>query len=100
MRPHPNHRPTAHTPTPQAKPLTARTLPADVRRAGPRAFRIALREGRNRQIRRMAEALGFDVVTLHRERFMEISLEGLGPGEWCVCCCYDAWCAVVCVCAC
>lgn len=68
----------------QAKPLTAKTLPAEVTRAGNRVFRITLREGRNRQIRRMCEALGYEVVTLHRERFLGIGLDGLEPGEWCV----------------
>lgn len=68
------------------KPLTAATLPCEVRRArgDGRSFRITLTEGRNRQIRRMCEAAGHEVVALHRERIMGITLQGLrGPGDWC-----------------
>jgi 23S rRNA pseudouridine2604 synthase len=67
-----------------AKVLTAPTLPCRVERRGPRAFAITLTEGRNRQIRRMCEALGFRVVHLHRDQVMGIDLGGLRrPGEWC-----------------
>ena len=41
-------------------------------------------EGRNRQIRKMMEALGYRVLGLHRKSFMEITLDGLeGEGDWC-----------------
>ena len=41
-----------------------------------------LTEGRNRQIRKMAEALGLAVVNLHRTTFAGISLKGLSEGNW------------------
>jgi len=44
--------------------------------------RIGLREGRNRQIRRMAEAVGLEVNKLKRVAFAGITIEGLRPGEW------------------
>jgi 23S rRNA pseudouridine2604 synthase len=39
-------------------------------------------EGKNRQIRRMCEVFGFDVVKLERIRIMNVSLKGLAPGDW------------------
>ncbi len=44
---------------------------------------MTLVEGRNRQIRKMMQALGFRVVKLHRVEFMGIQLDGLDrPGDW------------------
>ena len=62
--------------------LGARTRPCRVSRVGPREFRIILTEGRNRQIRRMCQALGYRVVSLHRDRIMHITLAGLPAGRW------------------
>ncbi len=46
-------------------------------------MRFVLNEGRNRQIRRMAEAVGLEVYRLHRSQFAGISLRGLRrEGEW------------------
>jgi 23S rRNA pseudouridine2604 synthase len=45
-------------------------------------FRIRLQEGRNRQIRKMCEALGFRVQDLHRHEIAGISLKGLQVGQW------------------
>ena len=45
-------------------------------------FRIVLIQGLNRQIRRMCEQLGYDVVKLERVRIMNISLKGLPVGDW------------------
>ncbi|MGY8886819.1 MAG: 23S rRNA pseudouridine(2604) synthase RluF [Flavobacteriales bacterium] len=45
-------------------------------------FRIILVQGLNRQIRRMCEYLEFDVVSLKRERIMNISLGNLEIGTW------------------
>lgn len=60
-----------------------RTLPADVRmRSGGNKFAITLREGRNRQIRRMCEAIGHKVVALRRVRVATVSLGRMRQGEW------------------
>ena len=62
------------------------TAPAQVevlRRAGRHTWlRIVLREGRKRQIRRMAEAVGHPVRRLIRVRIGPLRLGNLGPGEW------------------
>lgn len=63
-----------------------KTAPAEVRiiRRGSRISRleITLHEGRNRQIRRMCEAVGHPVQSLHRRRYAGLRLVGLAPGEW------------------
>jgi pseudouridine synthase len=43
---------------------------------------IELTEGRNRQIRRMGEAVGHRVMRLHRSRYAGIGLARLAPGRW------------------
>ena len=53
-----------------------------VKQEGPNRFRIILMQGLNRQIRRMCEALGYNVETLKRIRIMNINLSGLPPGKW------------------
>jgi len=58
------------------------TKPCKVIPAGRNAFRITLTQGLNRQIRRMCEYLGYDVVTLKRLRIMNIELGKLRPGQW------------------
>ncbi|MFW6052489.1 MAG: pseudouridine synthase [Desulfosalsimonas sp.] len=58
------------------------TRPAKVERKSKNRFSIVLQEGRNRQIRRMAEALGYNVVSLHRTRMGPLYLKNLPPGKW------------------
>jgi 23S rRNA pseudouridine2605 synthase len=55
--------------------------PARVRRLGPREIEIAIREGRNRQVRRMAEAIGNEVVGLRRVGFGSLRLGRLREGD-------------------
>ena len=58
------------------------TAPARVRRLGPNTIELALHEGRNRQVRRMLEAVGHPVARLHRSAYAGLTLEGLEPGRW------------------
>jgi 23S rRNA pseudouridine2605 synthase len=57
------------------------TAPAEVRRLGEREIEIVLREGRNRQVRRMAEAIDNGVTALRRVRFGPIELGDLATGD-------------------
>jgi 23S rRNA pseudouridine2605 synthase len=57
-----------------------RTAPARVRRLGPRELEITVREGRNRQLRRMAEAIGNRVGSLVRVGFGGLRLGRLSEG--------------------
>ena len=58
------------------------TAPARVRRLGPNRIELAIHEGRNRQVRRMLEAVGHPVVRLHRSSYAGLSPAGLEPGAW------------------
>lgn len=57
------------------------TRPCKVTQTHKTAFRIVLTQGLNRQIRRMCEYLGYRVVTLKRERIMNVTLD-VGKGKW------------------
>ncbi len=59
-----------------------RTRPAVVHRMGDRRFRIILKEGRNRQIRRMVKAVENEVTALHRIRIACVNLGRLPTGQW------------------
>jgi len=58
------------------------TKKCEVERLSRTTFKIILVQGLNRQIRRMCEYLGYDVVALKRERIMNITLGSLPIGEW------------------
>ena len=62
--------------------LGRKTKPCRTARVGRDQFRIILTEGRNRQIRRMCQALGYRVTKLQRTRIMHITLEGVDVGQW------------------
>lgn len=67
----------------KSKPLTAPTKPCIVTLLSPRDVEIVLEEGRNRQIRKMMAALGYEVLLLHRVRFGNISLDrDMCDGDW------------------
>lgn len=58
------------------------TLPCKLRRTGARSFNLVLVQGLNRQIRRMCEALGYNVIKLRRVRINNLRLGKLQPGQW------------------
>jgi 23S rRNA pseudouridine2605 synthase len=58
------------------------TAPAKVSVVAGRALRITIHEGRNRQVRRMCEAVGHPVTRLVRTRIGPIVDRRLRPGEW------------------
>ncbi len=63
--------------------LDGRVLkPAQVSLVADQTLDVTLREGRNRQIRRMCEAVGLEVVDLLRVRIGPLKLGGLPEGRW------------------
>lgn len=64
------------------KILGTKTLPCKVKQLSKYDFNIILTQGLNRQIRRMCEALGYEVYRLQRIRIMNIHLGNLPPGQW------------------
>lgn len=58
------------------------TRPCKVQKLGKYTFTITLTQGLNRQIRRMCEALGYEVKDLLRVRVMNIELKGLKEGAY------------------
>jgi 23S rRNA pseudouridine2605 synthase len=58
------------------------TRPAAVRRIDGSRIELTIHEGRNRQVRRMVEAVGHRVKHLHRSRYGPLTLEGLEPRRW------------------
>jgi 23S rRNA pseudouridine2605 synthase len=59
-----------------------RTAPAQARRLGPSRIELSIHEGRKHQVKRMLEAVGHPVTSLHRSRYAGITVEGLEPGVW------------------
>ena len=67
-------------PTPKLWP---RGSPIRVRQSIPDSWiKLTLREGKNRQVRRMTAAVGFPTLRLVRWQIGEWSVDGLQPGEW------------------
>jgi 23S rRNA pseudouridine2457 synthase len=62
--------------------LWTRNPPVRFRKSVPDAFiELTIREGRNRQVRRMTAAVGLPTLRLIRTRIGDIALDGLAPGE-------------------
>jgi len=59
-----------------------RTAPARVRRLGPAQIELTIREGRNRQVKRMCAAVGHPVRALERVAIGELQLGALGSGSY------------------
>lgn len=58
------------------------TQPCKVRIIGEKNFKIILKQGLNRQIRRMCSTLGYKVVYLKRIRIMNLTLDNLNKGQY------------------
>lgn len=58
------------------------TKPCDIVRLSSSKFSITIKEGKNRQIRRMVEVVWYDVKRLKRIRIESVNLWDLGDGEW------------------
>jgi 23S rRNA pseudouridine2605 synthase len=58
------------------------TRPAHVRRISGARIELTIHEGRNRQVKRMLEAVGHRVKRLHRSRYAGLTVGNLAPGEW------------------
>jgi 23S rRNA pseudouridine2605 synthase len=58
------------------------TAPARVSRVAPGLLRVAIHEGRNRQVRRMCSAVGHEVVRLVRTRIGPLADSSLAPGAY------------------
>ena len=63
------------------KPAKAKILKTDELKQISRV-QITIHEGKNRQVRRMFEALGYEVIKLKRESIEDLTLEGLKKGEY------------------
>lgn len=59
-----------------------KTLPAVVERMGEGKLRFIIREGRNRQVRKMCKAVNLEVISLKRVAMGGLRLWDLGVGEW------------------
>lgn len=62
-------------------PAAFQILSADIR-TGSSIVELTIHEGRNHQVKNMFQALGFPVQKLKRERYGDLTLQGLRPGEY------------------
>jgi 23S rRNA pseudouridine2605 synthase len=58
------------------------TMPAQVTQVQSGVLRFVIHEGRNRQIRRMCDAVGYPVTRLVRTRIATLTDRSLAPGAW------------------
>ncbi len=76
-------RPTKARTMDEPEGLWPRTPPIRVRQTVPDSWiELTIREGRNRQVRRMTAAVGHPTLRLIRARIGDWTLEGLEPGTW------------------
>ena len=57
-------------------------MPAKVRQMKENVLGLTIYEGKNRQVRRMCQALGYTVVSLERVAIGNLKLDGLNPAQW------------------
>lgn len=57
-----------------------RSAPARARRLGPSRVELTIHEGRKHQVKRMLEAVGHRVTSLHRSRYAGLTADDLAPG--------------------
>jgi len=62
--------------------MGSKTRPAKINKISPKIFRIVLKEGKNRQIRRMVRKVGGQLEALQRIRISNIKLGNLAEGKW------------------
>jgi pseudouridine synthase len=58
------------------------TASAQVRRLAPSRVELSIHEGRKHQVKRMLEAVGHPVTSLHRSRYAGLRVDDLEPGQW------------------
>ncbi len=58
------------------------TLPAVAEKINKNTLSLTIVEGKNRQVRRMCEALGYEVTALQRVRIGKLTIDDLAPGEY------------------
>ena len=63
------------------KPAKVKILKIDAEKKISR-LQIVIHEGKNRQVRKMCEAVGKNVIALHRAKIGDIEVKNLGLGEW------------------